>query len=120
MIGREKTIAELISDHEARNASLRRLLLEKNVDFQAPRKIECHFWTWSGEDATALADSLQNHGFEILVQRPAAIPDDPMRWNLEASVTQSVDLTLRREFTDELVTLAHSYGGVYDGWGTHI
>ena len=116
----EKTIEEIISGHEDRNASLRQVFLEKKIDLTEPRKIECHFWTWDRKDATELSESLKNRGFAILAQRPAAIPGDPGRWNLEATVRQSIDLTMRREFTDELVRLADSHRGLYDGWGTSI
>jgi hypothetical protein len=116
----QKTIEEIISGHEARNASLRHVFLEKKVDLTEPRKIECHFWIWSRDDATELAESLKSRGFEILTQRPAAIAGDSARWNLEAAVRQSIDLTMRREFTDELARLADSHGGLYDGWGTRI
>jgi regulator of RNase E activity RraB len=120
MAEKKKTIEEIISDHEARNASLRHVFLEEKADLTEPRKIECHFWTWNRRDATELGESLKSRGFEILAQRQAAITGDPGRWNLEAAVRQSIDLTMRREFTDELVRLADSHGGLYDGWGTSI
>ncbi len=119
-MGTEKRIEEIISGHEARNSSLRNFFLEKNVDLAEPRKIECHFWSWSGEDAANLAEALKRRGFEILTEHPAAIPRDPNRWNVEAAVRQSIDLTMRREFTDELVRLADFHKGLYDGWGTRI
>lgn len=115
-----KTIEEIISNHEARDASLRRVFLEKNVDLTDARTIECHFWTWSRESAARLGEALKSRGFEILVQHPAAIAGDPDRWNLEAAIRQSIDLTMRREFIDELVRLSDSCGGLYDGWGTRI
>jgi hypothetical protein len=116
----EEGIEEATSGHVARNASLRRVFMEKGVDLGEPRLIECHFWTWSQEDAAGLGESLKRRGFTILVQRPAAIADNPPRWNVEAGVTQSIELTMRREFTDELVRLADSFRGLYDGWGTRI
>jgi regulator of RNase E activity RraB len=115
-----KTIEEIVSGHEDRNASLRRVFLERKVDLTESRLIECHFWTWSGEDANALADTLKTQGFEIVTMRSASIPNDPHRWNVEAAVRQSIDLTMRHEFVEALVRLADSHGGVYDGWGTRI
>lgn len=115
-----KSIEEMISEHEARDASLRGVFEQKHVDLRTPRVIECHFWAWNGGDTARLADALKNRGFEILVQRPAELIDDPNRWNLEAAVMQSIDLTMRREFIDELVRLADLHRGVYDGWGTRI
>ena len=115
-----KSVEQIISGHEVRNASLRQVFLDRKVDLKEPRKIECHFWSWSRKDTAELAVSLKSRGFEILAQRPAAIPGDSDRWDLEAAVKQSIELTLRPEFTDELVRLADSHGGIYDGWGTSI
>jgi hypothetical protein len=115
-----KSIEETILAHETRDASLRGVFLEKKVNLKEPRMIECHFWTWDEEDTARLAHALKNRGFKIMVQRHAAIANDPRRWNLEAAVRQSIDLTMRREFIDDLVRLADSHGGLYDGWGTRI
>ena len=119
-MNQRQTLEQIISDHEARNASLRHVFLDKNVDLAEPRQIECHFWTWGEENAVHLGETLKKRGFEIITQRPAALSDDPSRWNLEAAVRQSIDLTMRREFVDELARLADSHGGLYDGWGTRI
>jgi hypothetical protein len=115
-----KTIDEVIAGHEARNASLRRVFSQKQIDLMEPRRIECHFWTRSRKGATELGEALKTRGFEILRQNRAATRGDAGQWNLEAAVRQSIDLTIRREFTDELVKLADSHGGVYDGWGTSV
>lgn len=115
-----KTVEGLVTSHEARNEKLRDVFLQKKADLTEPRLIECHFWIWSEAGALRLAEGLKNRGFEILVQRRAGTASDPDRWNLEAAVTQSIALTLRHEFIDELVRLADSIGGVYDGWGTRM
>jgi hypothetical protein len=39
----ETQIDEAISGHEARNTELRRVFIEKGVDFGERRSIECHF-----------------------------------------------------------------------------
>ena len=114
----ETQIEEAISGHEARNAALRRVFVDKGVDLGAPRWIECHFWTWSEEDAVGLGEALTVRGFQVLKQHPAA--SDPSLWNLEAGIRQSIELTLRREFTDELVRVAVNHSGKYDGWGTSV
>lgn len=116
----ESQIEEAISAHEARNAALRYSFTEKAVDFGEARLVECHFWTWSKEDAAGLAKALQDRGFLILSQRFAASSTDPSTWNVEAGIKQSIELTLRREFTDELVRVAAAHFGQYDGWGTGI
>jgi hypothetical protein len=115
-----KTIEEIISGHEARDTSLRHVFLEKKVDLTEPRMIECHFWTWSAQDADGLAEALRKRSFKLLALRPAGIAEDPDRWNLEVAIRQSIDLTMRREFIDELVRLADTHGGIYDGWGTRV
>jgi regulator of RNase E activity RraB len=51
---------------------------------------------------------------------PAASESDPSRWNIETGINQSIELTMRPEFTDEVVRLADSHSAEYDGWGTSI
>jgi len=116
----EAEVEESILGHEARNASLRRLFVEKKVALDEARLIECSFWTWSENDATELAEALTQRGFRILARRPAAVPDNPPRWNLEAAITQSIELTLGREFTEDLVRLANLHSASYDGWATSV
>jgi len=94
--------------------------MDKGADFAEVRLIECHFWAWSEVDATGLAVALVLRGFHILVQRSAASLGDPALWNVEAGIEQSIDLTLSRDFTDELVRVAASHSGQYDGWGTTV
>ena len=116
----EAEIETIIQGHESRNETLRQTLVSKGVDLGEPRMIECHFWAWSSDDAADLAEALTTRGFRILVQRPAASPKDPSLWNVEAGIHQSVELTMRREFTDELVRVAAFRSARYDGWGTSI
>lgn len=116
----EDELATIIREHESRNEALRQTLVGKGLDFAEPRAIECHFWAWSQADATGLAQALTVRGFQILAQRSAASTRDPSLWNIEVSIRQSIDLTLRREFTDELVRIAAAHSGRYDGWGTSI
>jgi regulator of ribonuclease activity B len=116
----EMEIDAIIQGHEARNAALRQTLIEKGVDLGEPRTIECHFWSWSPAEAASLAEHLTKRGFEILAQRSASSSKDPQLWNVEAAVKQSAALTLRREFTDELVRIGAAHLGKYDGWGTRL
>jgi hypothetical protein len=114
----EQEIQAAIAGHENRNATLRRLLLEKKVDVSRPRPIDFHFWAASSADADALADALRWQGFTILVQQKANTPDPALPWNIEAQASQSVEFTIRRDFTESLVRLAGSHNSRYDGWGT--
>lgn len=116
----ESEIEAIIQGHESRNAALRQTLIEKGVDLGEPRTIECHFWAWSPANAKTLADDLASRGFEILTSRSARSSQDPQLWNVEAAIKQSADLTLRREFTDELVRIAAAHFARYDGWGTRL
>ena len=115
-----KTVEEIVYGHEVRNAELRQVLASHGVKMDAPRTIECHFWTWSEQDNRQLAEALEARGFTILRRGPAAISENPPLWNLEAAVEQSVDLTIAREFVSDLARLADSYAGEYDGWGTKV
>lgn len=116
----ESEIEAILQGHESRNEALRQTLLGKGVDFAEPRVIECHFWAWNEDDAAGLAGDLVGSGFRILAQRSAGSPRDPDLWNIEAAITQSIQLTLRREFTDELVRVAATHSAKYDGWGTRL
>jgi regulator of ribonuclease activity B len=114
----EQQIQDAVAGHEGRNASLKRLLLEKKVDTDGPRAIDFHFWAASSADAEDLANALRSQGFTILVQRRAATPSASLPWNVEAQAVQSVELTIRRDFTDGLVRLANRHNSRYDGCGT--
>lgn len=116
----EADIDEIIEGHEIRNETLRKTLLAKGIDLGEPRVIECHFWVWSEENAASLGEDLIRQGFEILVGGRADSVKDPKLWNVEAAIKQSIELTLRREFTDELVRTAARHLGKYDGWGTSL
>jgi hypothetical protein len=116
----DNAIDEAVAAHEGRNASLRRLFLEKQIALDLPSKIDLHFWVWGPANASAVAESLRTLNLEVPMLRPAGIQNDPERWNIEASVRQSIDLTMRREFITDLVRLAHAHGGVFDGWGTSV
>jgi regulator of RNase E activity RraB len=116
----ESEIEKLIRGHESRNQALRQTLLSKGVDPREPRMIECHFGAWGREDAASLSEALAARGFQITVQRPARSPKDPSVWNVEAAIRKSIDLTMRRELTEDLVRIAASCSAEYDGWGTTI
>lgn len=116
----EKEIQEAIEGHDRRNVSLKQLLLDKKVDIRETRPIDLHFWAASSSDAQGLADVLRTQGFTILVQRRAVVEDTTLPWNIEAQIAQSIDLTVRHEFTEELVRLAITHNARYDGWGTQI
>src|SRR4051812_45506157 len=115
----ESQIQEAIASHEARNIHLKQLLTEKGIDLKKPRPIECHFYATAQSDANALAVELQSRGFRILANRKSADRTSG-KWNVEAQIIQTVDLTMRREFIDELVRLADAHHSEHDGWGTEI
>src|SRR5215472_17820633 len=113
----EKELQQTILAHENRNSALLKLFLERNIDTRAPRDIDLHFWVSGEAGATALAESLSRSGFQVPVQRPTPSQDHSDLWNVEARIRQSIDLTIRREFISDVVRLADSHGGVFDGWG---
>jgi predicted membrane-bound spermidine synthase len=112
----ESQIEQAISDHDARNAELRRTFIKKGVDLDDARMVEFHFRTWSKEAAAGLSKALEDRGFLVVLKHPAVFSSDPSFWNVEATIRQSIELTLRHEFTDELVRVAARYSGRYDGW----
>jgi regulator of RNase E activity RraB len=116
----QQKLQEAILAHETRNVALRRLFQEKGVDLSEARCIECHFWAGGRDAAAALAAGLTDRGFKILAQGRAAQKEDRNRWNVEGEIRQSIDLTMRREFIEELVRLAGSHNSTFDGWGTLV
>jgi len=111
-------LQQSVRAHEGRNAALRRVFLEKNIDTRAIRDIDLHFWAWGQADATALAESLGRLGFQVPTPQRFPKQDDPNLWNVEARVRQSIDLTMRPELISDLIKLADSHDAVFDGWGT--
>jgi regulator of RNase E activity RraB len=113
-------IEHAIEAHDARNEALRQKLDKDAVDLKIPREIDCHFWLSNKESADRLASVLSKQGFRVKTSGPAVAGSKALPWNLEMIVRQSIALTLRHEFADELVRKAADCGGRYDGWGTAI
>jgi regulator of RNase E activity RraB len=116
----ESAIIESIQGHMIRNEALLQAFINKGVDPREPRTIECHFWACASTDAVNLAEALIALGFKILKQQSAMLAKDPNRWNIEVAIKQSIDITMRREFTEDLVRLAATHSAEYDGWGTSV
>jgi hypothetical protein len=112
----ESQIEQTISDHDAKNAELRSGFIERRVDLDEARTVEFHFRAWSKQYAAGLAKALENRGFLVLSKSSSTSSSEPSFWNLEATIRQSIDLTLRHEFTDELVRVAAQHCARYDGW----
>lgn len=116
----EAEINEAVEGHDTRNDALRLSLAKDGVDLKIPRDIDCHFWVSSRENASRLAAILSKQGLRVKMSRRAVTKGEGLPWNLEMVVTQSIELTLRHEFADELVRAAANCDGRYDGWGTAI
>lgn len=114
----DKEIRDAIAGHDSRNVALKRLLVDKGINCQDPRIIEFHFWSATQIDADSLAKALASQGFAILTTRKAASTAAPLPWNVEAQANQSVELTVRQDFTEGMVRLAKAHNSSYDGWGT--
>jgi Regulator of ribonuclease activity B len=112
----ESQIEQAILDRDAKNAELRRTFIKKEVDLNEARTVEFHFWTWNKEDAAGLSKALEDRGFLVVLKHPAVFYSDRSVWNVDSTIRQSIELTLRHEFTDELVRVAARYSGRYDGW----
>lgn len=116
----ETELRSSMEAHQRRNAELVAHLRTKDVDLRVPRLIELHFWADSHEGAVLLARALYEKGFLILVLAPVTSSEHPSRWNLEARVSQSVDVTVRPEFVEDLVRVANAFSAELDGWGTSV
>jgi hypothetical protein len=116
----EAEIKRAVEGHDARNAALRISLAKDGVDVNIPRDIDCQFWVSSRENAFRLASVLGKQGLRVKSSRKAVTNDEALPWNLEMVVRQSIELTLRHEFADELVRAAAACDARFDGWGTAI
>ena len=114
----QSQIEQAVSDHDAKNAELRRGFIEKEVDLDETRTVEFHFRAWSKQYAAGLAKALEDRGFLVLSKSSSTSSSEPSFWNVVAIIKQSIELTLRHEFTDELVRVAAQHCGRYDGWDT--
>jgi hypothetical protein len=109
-----------LTGHEQRNKELLLLFRAKQVNLDEKRSIDLHFWAWSQSDSVRLAHELYRRGFTILLLKPAILPDDPERWNVEAGTRSTISSIVDSKFTEMLVDLASSFNADYDGWGTLI
>ena len=116
----EQEIINNVLAHDTRNVGLLELLHKKGANIEESRSIECHFWAWSQKDAAHLAKELYGLGYLLLMLAPAAIEENPRRWNIEAGVRTSPTQAARHEFSEKLVRLAAKYNCIYDGWGTSV
>jgi hypothetical protein len=116
----EAEIQGSIRAHASRNEELIRRLRTKGVDLGESRSIELHFWAPSQRDAAMLGRALNEKGFLVLMLAPTNPKDGPQRWNVEVGIRQSIDLTVRREFVEELVRMASEFSSELDGWGTSL
>lgn len=113
-------IDQAIKGHNSRNAELRISLAKDGVNIREARQIECHFWVADQGRAEQLAAALRKHGLTIRASHRAVTCDPHLPWNLEMIAVQPIELTLRPEFTEELVRTAARFHGRYDGWGASI
>jgi len=113
-------IDQAIAGHNDRNAELRITLAKDAIDVKEPRQIDFHFWVADQDNAELLAAALAKHGLRVAASRRAVIGDSSLPWDLEMIAVQPIELTLRPEFTEELVKVAARFQGRYDGWGTSI
>ncbi len=113
-----QVVLDAVSGHQRRNAALKEMLLGR-VDLGASRAIDCHFWSRSEVDAAVLIADSKAQGCSLITQGEARTKDD-FGWNVELRVHQSVEQTIRPEFTLLLVQIARSRNSIYDGWGTQI
>jgi hypothetical protein len=117
---REKEIEKCILAHLARNVKLLEVLSKKGVDLREPRGIDCYFWSLTETSADSLCERLSSRGFNITAKDGADPDQEDGKWNVEAQIRQSIDLTVRKEFVDEMVRLADSSDSIFDGWGASI
>src|SRR5258707_12918309 len=116
----DEDIRSSIAAHLQRNDALGKQLVERNVNLNQIRFIECHFWTPDKSAADRLSARLGPQGFSVLASGKAAQPVGINSWNLELVVDRSLNQALSAEFTENLVQAAGRENSVYDGWGVEI
>jgi regulator of ribonuclease activity B len=116
----EAELEKIIDAHDARNAALRQIFVDKNVDLAEPRLIECHFWVPNEKESSGLAEDLTRLGFTVTALQPSKSSSDPDLWYIESAIQQSIELMMKREFTGEIARAAARHSGKYDGWGTAL
>jgi len=116
----EVEIQASIKGHQKRNTELMKRLRAKGAILGEPRSIDLHFWAPSQKHAALLSRALYERGFLVLVLAPANSKEDPKRWNIEAGVRQSINITIRKEFVEGMVRMASDFSSEFDGWGTSL
>jgi regulator of RNase E activity RraB len=116
----EAEFEKIIEAHEARNNALLQIFVDRRVDLTELRLIECHFWASNEKESTGLAHDLTRLGFAVTALQEVKFSNDPDLWYIEFAIQQSIELMMRREFTDELAHAAARHSGKFDGWGTTL
>jgi len=80
----EADIRKILSGHQRRNQALQDKLTADNVDLEACRKVDCHFWCPSQAQAEQLARALEGSHFSVERLGPAVDESIAGMWNLEA------------------------------------
>src|SRR5437879_5123832 len=111
-------IENSIQAHHARNRELLKLIASKGADPNVPRHIDLHFWASNEDAARNLSAALEERGYSrVAINRAAA---DTSLWNVETSVHATPLSVVAPVFVEDLVQLAATNGGEFDGWGTSI
>jgi regulator of RNase E activity RraB len=91
---------------------LRRL----GADVSKPREVEFFIYLPTEEGAYRVAAELQKEGYDVQVD-PGAQGE---RWLCFATKTIVPSLDEMNRISERFTSLAESYGGDYDGWGTGV
>jgi regulator of RNase E activity RraB len=112
-------LTEHLEAHQARNAELKKVLLDNGVDLEEARQIECHFWASDQDHAARLGKQLYDGGFLVAAMAPTD-DDEGDGWSVEGRVHVPPAEALSDSFTKRLVEMAATLDCDYDGWGTHL
>ena len=116
----EEKIQEVIEGHQTRNAELLRLIESKGADLHKVFRPEHHFWAYSRDSATELANELYKRGYRIMALSPGEDESGAKYWNIEASIERTPAEAASTKTTEELVRLAAALDAEYDGWGLSV
>lgn len=109
-------VNESVQRHNLRNAELRKTLLSKGVDLDAPRKCDLHFWADDQAAGSRLMRFLCAQDFVPEVLNRTEDGD----WNVEVATIIPPVIVLTEHFSRYFVEIATLMNCTYDGWGTSV
>jgi regulator of RNase E activity RraB len=110
-------IEDEVATQRARNERLVEAIVRHGGELEEERPIDFFFYAENRSDADALANDLEEIGFDS-----THVPDDPVdgKWSVQAVRMATVLEVTDEVFVERIVRLAAKYLAEFDGWGAPI